>query len=55
MGSDDFVVFLDDFSETGVVELSVGAEVGEGDVEFGEAAFEEEAGVVCVVGLGGPD
>ena len=55
VGSDDLVVFLDDFAEAGVVELGVGAEVGEGDVEFGEAAFEEEAGVVGVVGLRGPD
>ena len=55
MGSDDLVVFLDDFSEAGVVELGVGAELCEGDVEFGDAAFEEEAGVVGVVGLGGPD
>ena len=53
--SDDFIVFLDYLSEASVVEFGVGAEVGKGDVKSGEAAFEEETGIVGVVGLGSPD
>jgi len=55
LGIGHFVILLDDLTESGVVDLHVGLEVRELDIEIRYTALEEQPGIVCVVVSGCPN
>lgn len=49
LGKCDFVIFLDNFTETRVIDVDVRSKVGKCNVGGSDTAFEKESGVIGIV------